>query len=375
MVSYKRGRFGPSWGALALFTSCLGASAFAFADVAPPRPKPSPVAQTAAPKPVSPKPVAPKPDSSKPAGASVVVARVGEATITAGQVETLAKSIPPYQRKRMGTPEQVARKVTESLVAQLLAEQGAKADGLDERPDVADRLRSIYASALLQDVQQNGSEAAVTDAEVEAFYEANRDSFTSEERLRVWQIVVASKAEAEAILNTIKSDPKYAEDPVKGWDELARTKSLDKGTAMRKGDLGFVRPDGSTAHRDVAFPAAVYEAVAKMKDGEVVPRPVKVQDDWLVLQRRGAVQTPERTLEQERATIRGLLAKKKVKDVGASLLTKLRSEHLSEHHPERVDIIEIDGEGDLAPMERPGALKATRPAKAAAPEGEPGNLR
>ena len=353
-----------SCGALALLACSLGASALAFADLPSPnrvQPKPPPpVNQAPAPPPPSP---------------SVVVARVGETAITSAEVEALAKSIPPYQLKRMGSAEEVARKITESLVAQLLAEQGAKAAGIDERPDVATRLRSIYASALLQDVQQNAAEAAVTETEVAAFYEANRDRYRSEERIRVWQIVVATEAEAKAILKTITTDPKYAENPVKTWDELARTKSLDKGTAMRKGDLGFMRPDGTTAHRDVTFPAEVYAAVAEVDDGAVVPKPVKVEDDWLILQRRGSVNTPERTLEQEGATIRGMLAKKKVRDVGKALIAELRSEHLSEHHPQRVDIIQIDGEGDLSPMERPGALRAKRPPKPAAPQGPPGNLR
>lgn len=370
MAKFSPRRRAASWGALALLVCSLGASALAFADLPSPKrvqpPKPAAtVAQTANPVPAPP----PTP------GPSVVVARVGEQTITSDQVEKLAKSIPPYQLKRMGTAEEVARKITESLVAQLLAEQGAMADELHERLDVAQRIRSIYGSALLQDVQQNASEAAVTDAEIEAFYEANREHYRSEERIRVWQIVVATEAEAKAILKTIKSDAKYAEDPVKAWDELARTKSLDKGTAMRKGDLGFMRPDGSTAHRDVAFPAEVYAAVAKIQDGEVVAEPVKIQNDWLILQRRGSVKTPERSLEQEKATIRGMLAKKKVRDVGGALITELRGKHLTDHHPQRVDIIQIDGEGDLAPMERPGALQAKRPAQPAAPKGTPGNLR
>lgn len=367
MAKFFPRRRAASWGALGLFACSLGASALAFADLPSPKrvqpPKPATtVAQTATPP-------APAP------GPSVVVARVGEQTITSDQVAKLAASIPPYQLKRMGTPEEVARKITESLVTQLLAEQGAIDQKIDQRPDVAQRIRSIYASALLQDVQQNASEAAVTDAEIQAFYEANRDRYRSEERIRVWQIVVATEAEAKAILETIKTDAKYAEDPVKAWDELARNKSLDKGTAMRRGDLGFMRPDGSTAHRDVAFPAEVYAAVAKVGDGEVVPKPMKVQNDWLVLQRRGSVKTPERSLEQERATIRGMLAKKKVRDVGGALVTELRGKHLTDHHPQRVDIIQIDGEGDLAPMERPGAMQAKRPAQPAAPEGSPGNLR
>lgn len=343
---------------------------------------------------VSPKAVSPKAGSSAagplkagPAAATTpenkaavrsgeAVATVGTATVRAAEVEQIIESIPPYQLKRMGPPAEVARVVTENVVEDLLAELGARADGLDRRKDVAERTRSIYASALLQDARASAAEASVTDEEIEAYYRANRARYRAELRIRVWQIVVGTKAEADAILAQIQTDPGYASDPVEGWSKLARAKSLDKGTAMRRGDLGFVRPDGSTPHRDVAFPPEVYTALVDVGDGEVLSTPVQIGEDWLVLQRRGSVTTPERTLEQERKTIRGLLSQQKVKEVASGLVARLRAQHLRNHHPERVDVIEIDPEGDLAAAERPGSLRATRvPDAPVAPEGPPGNLR
>jgi peptidyl-prolyl cis-trans isomerase C len=153
--------------------------------------------------------------------------------------------------------------------------------------------------------------------------------------------------------------------------------SLDKSTAMRKGNLGFVSSDGGTAYKDVRVSPAIFEAAAKVKDGQVFPEPVQVGDKaWAVLWRRGSQQTPERTLEMEATTIRGILAKDKVQARVKSLLEELRAKHVRDAQLGLAEQIEVSAQGDLAPRRRRGGLPRGHAAAASPrPQGEPCTLR
>ena len=71
--------------------------------------------------------------------------------------------------------------------------------------------------------------------------------------------MVKSRAAADRILKTVRDDPSFKADPIKVWETL-REHSIDSATAMRRGNLGFVRPDGSTAHKHVKIDPTIYQA-------------------------------------------------------------------------------------------------------------------
>lgn len=306
-----------------------------------------------------------------------VVARVGGETLGTRAVAIRVAAMSPHELHLLGDSQPaIARAVVERMVRSSLLAQGARADGLAEDPAQRDRIRSILASALLHEVRQEVAAKAVTDAEVKAFYDQHRDRYASVVRLRIFQISLATRDDAEAVLKTIATDPDYAKDPIAGWEQLARERSIDQTTNMRSGDLGFVNPDGTTRHKDVTLPKTIYEAAAKVEDGQLVPEPVKVGDHWLVIQRRGTLKTPERALEDEAPTIRALLARDKHEAATKELLAKLRDAHVSESTPELVERIAVDAEGDLAPVKRPNVLHQPRRAPGPSrPEGQPGAYR
>ncbi len=307
-----------------------------------------------------------------------VVVRVGEREITIGEVEKRLGQVPLFQLKSLGSsPDEVKRKFLEELISMDLLLLAAEEAKLAERPDVRDRIVQLMTQALLADLQRESLDAReVSDEEVKAYYDANRALYASQQRIKIWQIVVDDKAKADKLLDTIRSDPEYAKDPAAGWDELAREHSLDKSTAMRSGNLGFVQPDGQTAHKDVRVPKELFDAAAKVEDGQVVPEPVQVGDYWVVVQRRGSHVTPERTLESETPTIRGMLAREKVDKRRTELLAKLRERYVTDLNINVIDQIEITADGELAPQGRPGALRRGHPATGKGrPSGPPGDLR
>jgi peptidyl-prolyl cis-trans isomerase C len=307
-----------------------------------------------------------------------VVARVGSATVSLDQLKRHLAQVPVFQLRQLGkTNDEVRRAFVDLAVVTELLVQGAQADHLDAQPEVADRLRSVLASAMVNDLRDEMERSGeVSDADVRAYYEAHKDSYLPQARIKISQVVVETRAKAEKILDTIYNDEAYAKDPDAGWDKLVQEESIDKSTKMRKGTLGFVTADGSTAYKDVRVPPAIFEAAAKVKDGQVYPEPVQLGDAWAVLWRRGSQQTPERTLELEAPTIRGILAKEKIQARVKTLLEELRAKHAHDARPEMVDQIEVSSQGDLAPRRRPGGLPRSHAAAASPkPQGEPGVLR
>ena len=292
------------------------------------------------------------------ADGGTAVARVQDTAFSVSEVEARLARIAPYQLKQLGnTPDEIKARFVDELVKAELFARGAQAEGLDARPDVHDRIRAVYVSALLSDLRSEALAAGqVSDEEIRAYYEANKSRYASQKRIQIWQIVVDSPAKAEQVFKVIEG-PEYAKDPVGTWDKLAREHSIDKTTAMSKGNIGFVQPDGSTPHKDVHVPKELYALADTLKDGEVATKPLRIGDYYVIIQRRGAVNTPERSLESEAKVIAGLLSKQKVHERRTALLDELRERWVTEKNPNTVDAIEVTPGGSVAPQERPGTLR------------------
>ncbi len=305
--------------------------------------------------------------------------RIGDSAITVGQIEKQLSRVPSFQLRMLGaTDARVQAAFVDQLIDVELFVQGALHDKLDQRSDVRDRIREVLRGAVIADISREAMQAAtVSDEAIQAYYDKHRSRYQSQERLKLWQIVVKERAEAEHIIKLIGSDAEYLKDPTAGWEKLARERSLDKSTSMRKGALGFVKADGSTAHKDVSVSPALFKAALEVKNGEVVPQPVKDGHFWIVLQRRGSHVTPERTLASEASTIRTKLSKTQVRQRAEELLGRLRDDYVSELLESRIDEVEVNGQGDVEPRRRPGTLRRRHhpAAKTPRPSGLPGHLR
>ena len=315
-----------------------------------------------------------------PSGAERMVARVADHVVTVGELQRRLALVPPFQLRVLGsTPDEIRRAYLEQLIEQQLLAQGAKAEGLDRRADVRSRVRAVLRAAMLEHVRQEVGDGSDVDADaVAAYYREHEGTYRSEKLLKLWQIVVPTRKEALAVLDVIKNDASYAEDPVKGWTELAKKHSVDETTKANKGNLDFVHPDGTTKRLGVKINPALYQAAEGVGDGEVVPEPIQDGSRFVIVQRRGTRQTPERTLKAEGPAIRRKLAQKHYQDRVEQLKQELRRTKNPEIHAERIDTLEISQlDGRIEPARRPGGLPRSRhPATGSPrPEGQPGFLR
>jgi len=256
------------------------------------------------------------------AQANEVLAKVGDRTITVGEFADQLASQSPYLRARFESPER-RREFLDNLIRFELLVYEAKRRGYAEDPEIVRARRNAMIQQMIKrEVDEPLAEEAVTDAEVQAAYEANPDEFNRPEQVRASHILIADRTRARAILAKAKKTD------LAGFRKLARDESEDEKTKNDGGDLLFFEAQGegppSKAIRDAAFSITKVGAVHREL----------VEDDagYHVIMLTGRRAALTRTLEQAKRAIRHKLTRER-KDAAMEALT----ERLREEVPVEVD--------------------------------------
>jgi peptidyl-prolyl cis-trans isomerase C len=296
----------------------------------------------------------------------LVVAKVGANEISAQSLEQRMKMIPDFQLATLGaSPDEAKRQVLEQvLVREALFAEAARVRKLERTSPTKERIDDALRVARINLLKTGLS---VGPEEIAAFYVANQGRFDTPERIGVYRILCGLREEAASVIAGAKQSGTLLR-----WNELARERSIDKATSFRSGNLGFIASDGSSSEASVRVDPALFAAASRVKDGEIVPEPVKEGEFFAAVWRRGSTPAVHRTIEEETNAIRQVLSRKKLEEGARALLKQLRSERKVEQHPELVDLVEVDSNGSLVPRKRPGVLPrkpATPPAPSATPRG------
>jgi peptidyl-prolyl cis-trans isomerase C len=213
------------------------------------------------------------------------------------------------------------------------------------------------------------AETPVTPEEVAAFFVENHGRFDSPERVGVFRILCRTREEAAGVLADAKQSGSLTR-----WNELARERSIDRATALRGGNLGFLGPDGSSSEPSVRAAPVLFMAASRVKDGEFVSEPVKEGEGYAAVWRRGTLPAVHRSVEEESAAIRQVLARKKLEEATRSLLKQLRADANVTEQPQLLDVLEIDANGSVVRRKRPGIVPS-KPSMPPAPSATPRGLR
>lgn len=122
----------------------------------------------------------------------------------------------------------------DDLITEELVYQEARARGIDRQKDVKDAIneyrKRIMATQLVIDETKG---ITIEAAEVEEFYNSNKNAFIAPAQVRAREIVVSSEATAKNILISVLQGGDFA--------SLAREKSI-AASASQGGDLGLINP-------------------------------------------------------------------------------------------------------------------------------------
>ena len=279
---------------------------------------------------------APDPDAARRAR---VALRVGDRSVTVGELEDHLASIPPFQLRMFGDDRAaIARAFVDQVLARdLVLAGGAEKRGLDREPPTSNQLDRALSNATLRAVRRElKSPAAIPAEDVRRYYDEHKSRFESPRRVNLWRILTKTREEASAVLEEARREP-----TTQRFGELARERSLDKATNLRSGNLGFVAPDGTSNEAGLKVDPALVEAAEKVQDGELVPQPVAEGEHFAVVWRRATVPANKRSLEEATAQIQTTLYRQRVEAAEKKLMADLRAKHVREVNADLLKIVEL----------------------------------
>jgi peptidyl-prolyl cis-trans isomerase C len=277
------------------------------------------------------------------------IARVGPLQIDRDTFTRRAAELAPFQWAELGASWQERRRAFLERV--LIRDTLLDVQALSAESELREQRDAALSQLLLRELASHVSASSVSEAEIASYYEQHRRHYQTPRSLLLWRILLRDEAAARALIGELGSPELSA------WSQAARERSIDEATHMRAGSLGYVASDGETHMPQVRVARVLFEAADRVKDGELVPEPVREGDAYAVIWRRGSRDAQIRSLSEVASGIRSLLMDGKLAGASRALIERLRQRELLEHHPEHLD-------GFEPPL---AATSAPRPAAPAAP--------
>jgi peptidyl-prolyl cis-trans isomerase C len=268
-----------------------------------------------------------------------VVARVGPATITVGELEDRFAQVPAFQRAGLGATPAAARRqfLVEVMVHDDLLTAAAEEARLGETPPAAYQIERARSAATIRAIRARiGPAAAIPMQDVERYYDDNRARYDAPERYQLWRILCKTREEAQSVLEIAQREATPAK-----FADLARERSLDKATSLRGGNLGFVTAEGTSNEPGLRLDPAVVRAAQTVRDGAFVPQPVAEGSYFSVVWRRGTIPPSKRTVGDVAAQIRDILWKARVKKETDDLVASLRVAHVRDENASLLSTIDV----------------------------------
>lgn len=235
-----------------------------------------------------------------------VVARVGKSVLTVTELREHAPGLTTPAGRA-----QVELYIQRWIEAEVLYQE-ARRRGIDKQPQVRSALQALSRDVVVSSYldQEVYNAVSVSDAEIQAYYEQEKEEFqTPVDLYHLLVILVADAGEAARLRNEIKNGAAF--------NEIAELYSID-GTRAQGGDMGFV-PLSNLSPRLAA-------AAAAMRRGEL-SLPVKSELGYNILQLaditpRGTIQP----LEEVRHHIEQRIIARKNEESYQRLVSKLTDE-------------------------------------------------
>lgn len=282
-----------------------------------------------------------------------VALQVGDAKITADDINTYLKSMNDMQRAMFAqNPEAKKNLVKQFEQMFLLGEKGRK-DGMMDSADFKFQQRlaeeQIMANMIVKKEIMDG--VKVSDEDAKKYYDEHQTEFKAE-KLWAHHILVKDKADADAIYKQLKAAPGK-------FEAIAKAKSIDPGSKTNGGDLGeFERGRMVPQFEEAAF---------ALKPGEI-SKPVQSQFGWHII-RLDKREASSKSFEEVKEQIKNQMLGTKREEAFNKMIEGLKKEF-----PVKQDDAVIDKEvgKDLAPPAMPQGHPGMPPTPPPPPAPTPG---
>ncbi|MDE2371267.1 MAG: peptidylprolyl isomerase [Burkholderiales bacterium] len=217
------------------------------------------------------------------------------------------------QAQRAGqtiTPEQMGQ-VRDQVVLREIFAQEAQKKGIAGSPDFAAQMELARQSILIRELfEQYKAKNPVTDEEAKAEYDKFKAQSSGTE-YRASHILVKSEDEAKALIAQIKGGAKF--------EDLAKAKSEDTGSAAKGGDLDFAKPE--------SYVPEFGNALKALKKGEMTQTPVKSQFGWHIIRLDDTREATFPAFDDVKAQIKQRLEQVKLQKYQEELKDKAKTDY------------------------------------------------
>lgn len=193
------------------------------------------------------------------------IAVVNGKAVPKARVDALIKTaVKPGQQ----VPPDLEQRARDVVVMQEIFTQEAERRGLAASPDFKQQMELQRSRVLLELLRQDFEKKnPVTEAEAKAEYDKVKAEAGSGTEYHARHILVDKEEDAKAIIADIQKGAKF--------EDLAKSKSKDPGSAQNGGDLDWASPS--------SYVPEFSDAMTKLKKGEMTTTPVKSQFGWHII--------------------------------------------------------------------------------------------
>ncbi|HTX54151.1 MAG TPA: peptidylprolyl isomerase [Candidatus Baltobacteraceae bacterium] len=209
--------------------------------------------------------------------------------------------------------------ILRALVREEILMQAATAAKLDQNAEVQKRIVVAQRQVLIETYlrQRVNASTQVTDAEVRKAYEDNKAQFT-QESVKASHIMTKTRAEADQVEADLKAGQSF--------EELAKTRSQDAGSASKGGDLGeLTRGQASPEFEQVLF---------QLKEGEV-SEVVQTEFGFHVI-KAGPHTTTVQPYDEVKDKLKEMVVKQKQREALLAVMAELDAKAKTEVHDDRL---------------------------------------
>ena len=224
---------------------------------------------------------------------------LGSTAFAQNAVIVNGKTIPKTQLDKLvqksGQPDnpQVRDQAREMLVTRELIIQEANNRGITQKESVREQLEQSRMGVLVAAVFEDYIEKeGVAEADIKAAYEQVKLQYTGGKEYHVEHILVEKETDAKAITAQIKAGANF--------EDIAKAKSKDPGSAPNGGDLGWVG--------DKALVPEFSKVMMQLKKGQITDKPVKTQYGWHIIKLDDVRDLKAPTMEEMRDQLKQMIA-------------------------------------------------------------------
>lgn len=230
--------------------------------------------------------------------------KIGGETITVGDFAERLSEQSPYLRARYSSPER-RREFLDNMVRFELLAAEAHTKGYDTSEEVERTRKQMMIQAMMKaEFEDRVQLTDITDADVQAYFEAHHDEFDKPEQIRASHIVIHDRATAQRVLSQVLAK----RTDIAFWRESAQRYNEDVETKDRFGDLRFFSRPAERRDDEPIVPAAVAEAAFSIAQiGDIYPTLVQSPAGFHIIKLTGKRAALHRTLEEASRPIRNRL--------------------------------------------------------------------